>query len=51
MEQSCEVSVIYGFMYNNTIQINGQALEIDSSLAASQGSTTFTITIEMVEEE
>ena len=51
VEQSCEVSVIYGFMYNNTIQINGQALEIDSSLAASQGSATFTITIEMVEEE
>ena len=51
VEKSCEVSVIYGFMYNNTIQINGQALEIDTSLAASQGSATFTITIEMVEEE
>ena len=50
VEKSCEVSVIYGFMYNNTIQINGKALEIDSALAASQGPATFTITIEMVEE-
>ena len=50
VEKNCEVSVIYGFMYNNTIQINGEALEIDSALAASQGPATFTITIEMVEE-
>ncbi len=48
VEKSCEVKIYDGFMYNNTIKINDQNLEIDSSIAQ-QTSATYTIQIEMVE--
>ncbi len=48
VEKSCEVTIRDGFMYNNTIKINDQILEIDSSIAE-RSTVTYTIQIEMVE--
>ena len=50
VEKSCEVEISYSFMSYNTIEINGEQLEIDASIPnTTGGSATFTIQIEMVE--
>ena len=50
VEKSCEVEISYSFMSYNTIEINGEQLEIDASIPnTTGGSAAFTIQIEMVE--